>query len=77
MGALRARLNIVRELARETFPSGEVHQLNELRNKFAHQKGEELRNAYTTDGALLESYELLARTHNALNNYWASRYGIE
>ena len=55
------------------FPNSTTAKLNELRNIFAHQKGETLRNTYDTDAKLLEAYELLEQAHDALNAWFASR----
>jgi hypothetical protein len=71
------KLRIVRELHQDAFPCSEVYKLNELRNIFAHQKSDALRSAYAKDRALVEAYEQLEHTLDALNNYWADRYGIE
>lgn len=55
------------------FPNSVTTKLNELRNTFAHQKGETLRNTYNTDVKNLEAYQLLGQAHDELNAWFAAR----
>jgi len=61
----------------DDFPNRLTVKLNELRNVFAHKKGETVRNGYNVDAKRLEAYKLLEEAHNALNNFFARRAGVE
>lgn len=58
------------------FPNTITTKLNELRNHFAHQRGQALRDEYRGDQARLDAYKLLEEAHDKLNNYWLQRRGI-
>ncbi|HEX9153622.1 MAG TPA: hypothetical protein VF809_02265, partial [Candidatus Saccharimonadales bacterium] len=59
------------------FPNAKTEKLNNLRNIFAHQKGETLRNTYNTDAKHLEAYKLLEQAHDALNAWFTARQATE
>jgi hypothetical protein len=58
----------------DDFPNGITTKLNELRNTFAHQKGEVLRSTYDTDTKILKAYQLLERARDELDAWFAIRY---
>lgn len=57
-----------------SFPSTFCTKINELRNSFAHKRGEILRNEYD-DRKRLEVYRLLKESHDALNNFFVDQAG--
>jgi hypothetical protein len=59
------------------FPNRLTVKLNDLRNVFAHRKGEAVRNGYNDDAKRLEAYKLLEEAHDSLNDFFARRAGIE
>jgi hypothetical protein len=61
----------------DDFPNRLTIRLNELRNVFAHKKGETVRSEYNKDIKRLEAYELLEEAHDALNDFFARRARIE
>jgi hypothetical protein len=61
----------------DEFPNRLTVRLNELRNVFAHKKGETVRSEYNEDTKRLEAYELLEEAHDALNDFFARRAGVE
>lgn len=58
------------------FPNAITTRLNELRNHFAHQRGQLLRDEYRLDQVRLDAYKLLEEAHDTLNDYWLQRRGI-
>lgn len=48
-------------------------KLNELRNYFAHQKGEVIRAKYGDHQKRLDAYRLLKSAHDKLNQFFAAR----
>jgi hypothetical protein len=66
------KLRLVRKIHND-FPNRETVKLNELRNVFAHQKGETIRNAYNSPTKRLEAYQVLERAHDTLNAWFATR----
>jgi hypothetical protein len=61
----------------DDFPNRHTVRVNELRNVFAHRKGEAVRNEYNEDTKRLDAYELLDEAHDALNDFFARRAGVE
>lgn len=55
------------------FPNRVTVKLNELRNFFAHQRGELIRNTYNDDHKRLEAFEFLEEAHDAQNAFFAAR----
>lgn len=60
-----------------TFPNARTTKINKLRNDFAHQKGQDVRNTYNTDAKLLEVYQLLKQANDELNNFFAVQQAAE
>lgn len=57
------------------FPDNITTKLNELRNAFAHKKGETIRFQYSDDSERLKAYKLLENANDALSAFWGAYLG--